>query len=120
MIPKRLSIKNFLSHDLSEIDFEKFDAALILGTYDNEPDQSNGAGKSAIFEAIAWALYDRSRHKRKDGIVKWDQRACEVEFEFEVDGEIYRVKRSRDNKKNHNSGCFEKSSSICRKFQNWL
>ena len=96
MIPKHLRIKNFLSHDASEIDFSKFDVALILGTYDGEPDQSNGSGKSAIFESIAWALFGKSRHKKKNGVVKWDKRACEVEFEFWLDDDLYRVKRARD------------------------
>ncbi len=96
MIPKSLKIQNFLSHDTSEIDFDKFQAALILGSYDDEVDQSNGAGKSAIFEAIAWALFGKSRHKKVDGVVKWDKRACRVEFSFEVDGTLYRVTRTRD------------------------
>jgi DNA repair protein SbcC/Rad50 len=96
MIPKRLGMKNFLSHDISEINFENFNTALILGTYDQEPDQSNGAGKSAIFEAISWALFGRSRHKKKNGVVKWDKTACEVEFEFRLDNEVYLVKRTRD------------------------
>jgi len=96
MIPKTLKIQNFLSHDTSEIDFDKFNAALILGAYDNEADQSNGAGKSAIFEAIAWALFGRSRHKKVDGVVKWDKRACRVELAFWIDDELYRVIRTRD------------------------
>ena len=96
MIPKRLKIQNFLSHDISEIDFDKFDAALILGSYDDEGDQSNGAGKSAIFEAICWALFGKSRHKKVDGVVKWDKRACRVEFSFLIDNVMYRVIRTRD------------------------
>lgn len=96
MIPKILKMRNFLSHDISEIDFSKFDIALILGAYDGEPDQSNGAGKSAIFEAITWALFGKSRHKKKDGVVKWDKKACEVSFEFLVDDMLYKVVRSRD------------------------
>ena len=96
MIPKYLRMRNFLSHDVSEIDFSLFDVALILGTYDNEPDQSNGSGKSAIFEAITWALFGKSRHKKKNGVVKWDKPACMVEFEFIIDDNIYLVRRSRD------------------------
>jgi len=96
MIPKHLKLQNFLSHDTSEIDFDRFDVALILGTYDSESDQSNGAGKSAVFEAITWALFGRSRHKKKDGVVKWDRRACRVEFTFWIEDELYKITRTRD------------------------
>jgi exonuclease SbcC len=96
MIPKSLKIQNFLSHDVSEIDFDKFDVALILGTYNDESDQSNGAGKSTIFEAISWALFGKSRHKKIDGVVKWDRRACRVEFSFLVEDILYRITRTRD------------------------
>lgn len=96
MIPKSLKIQNFLSHDTSEIDFDKFNVALILGTYGDESDQSNGAGKSAIFESITWALFGKSRHKKVDGVVKWNRRACRVEFTFFVEDELYRIVRTRD------------------------
>lgn len=87
---------NFLSHDQSIIDFSKFDAALILGSYNNSLDESNGAGKSAVLEAIRWALFGKSRHKRKDGIVKQDATLCKVIFEFEIDNNTYRITRQRN------------------------
>lgn len=96
MIPVKLVINNFLSHKYSEIDFEKFNVALVIGTYDENPDQSNGAGKSAIFESIMWALFDKSRHRKKDGIVKRDAKSCTVEFTFRIDDTLYRVIRKRD------------------------
>lgn len=96
MIPVKLYIENFLSHDESEVDFEAFNVALILGAYNNDTDQSNGAGKSAVFEAIAWALFGRSRHKKKDGVVKRDKRACKIVFDFKVDDQLYRITRKRD------------------------
>ena len=68
MIPKTLKLKNFLSHDESEIDFEKFNTALIMGAFDGDPERSNGAGKSVLFEAITWALFGKSRHKKIDGV----------------------------------------------------
>lgn len=96
MIPVYLKLRNFLSHDLSEIDFEKFDSALILGTHNNEEDRSNGSGKSSLFSSIVWALFGKSRHKKKDGVVKWDRRKCVVEFTFNIDDIIYKITRSRD------------------------
>lgn len=96
MIPLKLKIRNFLSHAYSEIDFSEFDVALVLGAYDDNTDQSNGAGKSAIFEAISWALFGRSRHKRKDGVVKRDCKSCVVEFIFQIDDQVYKITRKRD------------------------
>jgi len=96
MIPVKLSIQNFLSHDKSDVDFGRFNVALILGSFNNNSDQSNGAGKSAIFEAIFWALFGKSRHKKKDGVVKKDKKLCKVEFVFDVDGTQYRITRMRD------------------------
>jgi DNA repair exonuclease SbcCD ATPase subunit len=51
---------------------------------------------SAIFESIAWVLFGKSRHKKADGVVKWDKRACRVEFIFEVGTNLYKIKRTRD------------------------
>jgi exonuclease SbcC len=96
MIPKHLRLKNFLSHDASEIDFDQFKIALILGMYDGDPDRSNGAGKSGILESIRWALFGKSRHKQKSGVVKWDRRACEVEYEFLIDDCPYKIVRTTD------------------------
>ena len=89
-------MRDFLSHSHSVIDFDKFDAALVLGTHDGNVDQSNGAGKSAIFEAVMWALFGKSRHKKSDGVVKHDCRRCKVEFTFDVDDASYKIIRKRD------------------------
>lgn len=96
MIPKKLKLKNFLSHDASEVDFDRFKLALILGMYDGDPDRSNGSGKSAVLEGIRWVLFGKSRHKRKDGVVKWDKRVCEVEYEFLIDDCLYKITRTTD------------------------
>lgn len=96
MIPKKLEIKNFLSHEHSIIDFDKFNSALILGTHNNSTDESNGTGKSAILEAIRWVLFDKARHRKKDGIVKRDASACSVIFEFIIGKQLYRITRKRN------------------------
>lgn len=96
MIPKSLKLNSFMSHDNSEIDFSKFDVALVLGAYDGDLERSNGSGKSILLESMCWALFGKSRHKKKDGVVKWDRRACKVEFEFYIDNELYKIIRIRD------------------------
>lgn len=96
MLPVYLKIKDFLSHTDSEIDFQKFNVALILGSYYGELDQSNGSGKTSLFSAIEWVLFDKSRHKKKDGVVKQDKRMCKVEYTFDVDNNTYKIIRTRD------------------------
>jgi len=96
MLPIKLNMIDFLSHANSEIDFTKFNAALVLGTQDGNSDRSNGSGKSAIFEAIMWALFGKSRHKKADGVVKRGARRCKVEFIFDIDNARYKIIRKRD------------------------
>lgn len=45
MIPLRLVLENFISHVKSELDFTKFDAALLIGAHSGNPYVSNGVGK---------------------------------------------------------------------------
>lgn len=116
MKPERLYMESFLSHDKSEINFNKFDVALILGRYDGESEQSNGAGKSAIFEAIAWALFGKSRHKKKNGVVKWDKTSCKVEFEFFIDEEKYMITRIRDKVINDSDIEFKQWNSLTTQY----
>ncbi len=97
-MPGKLEVRNFLSHEHSIIDFDKFNSALIIGTHNNSTDESNGTGKSAILEAIRWALFDKARHKKKDGIVKRDQSACSVVFEFIIGKQLYRITRKNENR----------------------
>src|SRR3972149_4724145 len=96
MIPHKLVMKNFLSHIESSIDFSKFNVALILGSYNHNLEESNGAGKSAILEAIRWVLFDKARHKKKDDIIKRDATYCLIQFDFEIDKVLYRITRKRN------------------------
>lgn len=92
MIPIHLTLRNFLSYrDTTELDFSDLRLACISG--------ANGAGKSAILEAITWALFGKSRVKSDDDVVNRDAardgQAAEVFFTFELEGVIYRVIRRK-------------------------
>ena len=68
-----------------EIDFTSFDLACISG--------DNGAGKSAILDAITWALFGRAR-KHDESIINLESTRAEVIFIFHYEGNQYRIIRS--------------------------
>lgn len=76
----------FLSYkEPVEIDFTSFDLACISG--------DNGAGKSAILDAITWALFGRAR-KHDESIINLESTRAEVIFIFRYEGNQYRIIRS--------------------------
>lgn len=95
MIPINLKVKNFFSHRNTEVDFTKFDAALLIGNVEGDYNISNGSGKSAVFEAILWCLFNKARTATIDDIIMWNESNCSVSFEFIHHGEKYRVIRTR-------------------------
>ena len=61
MIPVRLTISGFLSYqEPSELDFTGIHVACISGR--------NGAGKSAMLDAMTWALFGEAR-KSDDSVI---------------------------------------------------
>lgn len=96
MIPIKLTLSNFLSHQHSEIDFTKFNSALLIGNTDGDYAISNGSGKSAIFESILWVLFNKIRVSPADDLIRWGETICFVEFEFMHEGDLYKVKRIRN------------------------
>lgn len=95
MIPVSLRLKNFFSHKESDIDFSKFNSALLIGNKEGDYTKSNGSGKSAVFESILWCLFNKSRAAMMDDIVRWGENNCSVTFDFDHDGKRYRVVRKR-------------------------
>ncbi len=89
MIPRRLSLCNFMSYGEGPnvLDFSGWHIACMSG--------NNGHGKSAIFDAMTWALWGRCRARREDDVVRQGATNAEVEFEFAVGQGIYRVVRKR-------------------------
>jgi len=94
MIPTRVSLKNFLTFagdaDGTPIVFDFEGATLwsIAGV--------NGAGKSAVFDAITYALFGEHRGGRQhdNRLIRKGATTAEVTFEFLQGGDRYRVERS--------------------------
>ncbi|MDF1513795.1 MAG: SMC family ATPase [Anaerolineae bacterium] len=76
MIPEKLHLLNFLSHRDTVLDFRGIHVASLVG--------DNGAGKSALLDAITWSVWGRSRapYGREDDLVFHGEDHIEVEFEF--------------------------------------
>lgn len=104
MKPIYLYAENFMSHEKSEIDFTGITAALVIGKLDNNDLISNGVGKSSIFRAIEYCLFNQTRDalQQKDllleNLIKEDAKKCKVIFDFSVNDEIFRVIRARTDK----------------------
>ncbi|MEM9163293.1 MAG: SMC family ATPase, partial [Cyanobacteria bacterium P01_F01_bin.4] len=87
MIPRRLTLQNFLSYREVTLDFRGLHVACICGP--------NGAGKSSLLEAIAWAVWGQSRVATEDDIVHLGAAEAKVDFVFEHGQQTYRILRSR-------------------------
>jgi exonuclease SbcC len=87
MIPIHLTISGFLSYqDKVELDFTPIHLACISG--------SNGAGKSSLLDAITWALFGQAR-RRDDALINSFAKSAEVQLDFEYEGGLYRVQRTK-------------------------
>lgn len=87
MVPTKLQLHNFLSYGdpPQEIDLQGVHMAALVG--------HNGAGKSALLDAITWALFGKARSNRNSELIRKGATEMSVTLEFEVDGQLYRVRR---------------------------
>ncbi len=87
MIPHRLTLKNFLSYREATLNFQGLHTACICG--------ANGAGKSSLLEAIAWAIWGQSRAATEDDVIHMGAAEAVVDFVFVSHQQMYRVIRGR-------------------------
>ena len=91
MIPLKLTVKNFLCYrdNTPTLDLESVHLACLCG--------DNGHGKSALLDAITFALWGSSRlgDRSHDDLIHKGQSDMMVELEFESAGGRYRVARRR-------------------------
>lgn len=87
MVPLHLALKNFLSYRDASLDFQGLHVACICG--------ANGAGKSSLLEAIAWAIWGQSRANTDDDVIHQGETEARVDFTFRCQRQTYRVIRSR-------------------------
>ena len=89
IIFKKIRYRNFLStgNSFTEIDFQKSNTNLIIGT--------NGAGKSTLLDALTFVLFNKPFRKinKPQLINTTNDRDCLVEIEFEINSRQYLVRR---------------------------
>ena len=90
MIPLRLTLKNFLSYQQAQINFQGLHTVCICG--------SNGSGKSSLLESITWVLWGQSRGINDDDVIHGGEREVQVDLLFRSQHQLYRVLRSHQRK----------------------
>ncbi|MBM2825699.1 MAG: exonuclease SbcC [Dehalococcoidales bacterium] len=87
MIPIKLALRNFMPYrdNVPPLSFTGIHIASICG--------DNGNGKSALIDAMTWALWGKTRAKSDNDLVHSGENETEVEFDFAVGQQTYRVIR---------------------------
>jgi exonuclease SbcC len=88
MIPHRLRLRNFMCYrEEQTLDFSGIHLACLAG--------DNGHGKSALLDAMTWALWGKARARRDDELITLGETEMWVELEFDLVGQRYRIWRQR-------------------------
>ena len=93
MIPVKLKMHNFMCYrdNVPPLSFDGIHTACICG--------DNGNGKSALIDAITWALWGRTRAKSDDSLIHSGQTEMGVEFDFAIGQQPYRIIRKHSKPK---------------------
>jgi DNA repair protein SbcC/Rad50 len=89
MIPQRVKLSGFLSYkDEQDIRFEESQLWMLTGV--------NGSGKSSVFDAVTFALFGHHRGGSQSAaeLINKESNTLSVEFDFTVEKQLYRVKRT--------------------------
>lgn len=88
MIPLFLELHNFMSYrGTCAVDWRGVRVACLSG--------NNGAGKSALLDAMTWALWGKSRAKSDRDLITLGEAEMRVDFEFQLGGQHYKILRAR-------------------------
>jgi exonuclease SbcC len=93
MIPIKLSMRNFMCYrdNVPPLHFDGIHLACISG--------NNGNGKSALIDAMTWALWGKTRARSDDDLIHQGQMEMEVEFDFAMGEQPYRIIRKHSKPK---------------------
>lgn len=97
---KSIDIQNFRSIDRAKVTLENQGTVIVKGIneYENNA-SSNGSGKSSIFEAIIYAIYEETSSGEKDVENRIIGNGFGVTLDFDVDNIPYTISRQGKNGK---------------------
>ncbi len=91
MRPRELTLEGFLSwRERTVVTFDSVSAGVLVG--------ENGAGKTALVEAIGWALFGKSRASA-DGLISTGESRARVALRLEVGPRTFTITREREHGK---------------------
>lgn len=118
---KHVSIKNFQSLIEADIDFNSFEDCLVKVSGFNNTEStatSNGSGKSSLFEAILWAIYQSTSSGNKEVSNSLTGGNVSVDLQFALNNDIYLISRQISavtfGKLNTETGLFDDFSATNR------
>ena len=87
MIPLKLTVRNFMCYrdDVPPLDLDGLHVACLCG--------DNGHGKSALLDAMTWALWGEARARTQEELVHQGRSNMAVELDFKAREQTYRVSR---------------------------
>lgn len=95
---KTIIVHNFLSYGHVEYDFRNRNFCKVVGINNCKEDNagSNGAGKSTLFNALCWALTDKTTQGIDKNLknLNIEENSCYVTVDFDVDGNSYLLTRT--------------------------
>ena len=98
MIPLSLTVENFMCYGegVPTLNLEPIHIACISG--------NNGYGKTALLDAITWAIWGKARAKTHDELVNINQQSMFVELDFLIHESRYKVTRTYSKSKGSSAG----------------
>jgi len=98
MLIERIILEGFLSYKARQVvDLSTVSTCLVLGRINGDPELSNGAGKSSLFEAIPVNFFGKSSG-RSDTLDSYINDSCSkmyIEVIFLIDKQRYKTVRSK-------------------------
>lgn len=97
---KKLIIKGFQSIEYEEIELNNKGTVIVKGinNYENKCD-SNGSGKSSVWESLIWTLYGKTSSGISNPKNRYLNEGCFTEVNFSIDNTDYKVIRSISDEK---------------------